>query len=110
LGGSPYPCFAISAESEPPYRRLSPASSPVRRLADIIDNFSNIAAHDPGCAPTFLAEKKQVLAEMVRWEGERLEVLPLFKEAAKLACAPKVDLASQKAASMPQEADPDQPK
>ena len=69
------------------------------KLADIIDNSnsSNIVAHDPGFAPTFLAEKKQVLAQMVRWEGQRLEVLPLFKEAAKLACAPEVDLAAQKA-------------
>jgi (p)ppGpp synthase/HD superfamily hydrolase len=66
------------------------------KLADIIDNSSNIVAHDPDFAPKFLAEKKQVLAQMVRWEGQRLEVLPLFKEAAQLACAPEVDLAAQK--------------
>jgi hypothetical protein len=34
---------------------------------------------------------------MVRWESQRLEVLPLFKQAAKLACAPEVDLAAQRA-------------
>jgi len=69
----------------------APWDAKMIKLADIIDNSSNIVAHDPDFAPTFLAEKKQVLAQMVRWEGQRLEVLPLFKQAAKLACSPEVD-------------------
>jgi (p)ppGpp synthase/HD superfamily hydrolase len=75
----------------------APWEAKMIKLADIIYNSRTIVAHDPGFAPKFLVEKKQVLAQMVRWEGQRLEVLPLFKEAAQLACAPEVDLAAQKA-------------
>ena len=70
----------------------APWDAKMIKLADIIDNGRNIVAHDPGFAPTSLAEKKQVLAQMVRWEGPE----PLFKEAAKLVCAPEVDLDAQK--------------
>jgi (p)ppGpp synthase/HD superfamily hydrolase len=75
----------------------APWDAKMIKLADIIDNSRTIVTHDPGFARKFLAEKKQVLAQMVRWEGQRLEVLPLFKQAAKLACAPEVDLAAQRA-------------
>ena len=45
-------------------------------LTDIIDNSRNIfRARSGGVHPRSWAEKKQL-----RWEGQRLEMLPLFKE------------------------------
>jgi (p)ppGpp synthase/HD superfamily hydrolase len=65
------------------------------KLADIIDNARNAIEHDPKSARLLLAEKKQVLAQMARWEGQRLEVLPLFKTASLLVSTPETGRAEK---------------
>jgi (p)ppGpp synthase/HD superfamily hydrolase len=60
----------------------APWEAKLIKLADIIDNTRNIAENDPDFAPVFLREKREVLAEMVKVEGDRLTNHPLYERAA----------------------------
>ena len=60
----------------------APWEAKLIKLADIVDNTRNIAAHDPDFAPVFMREKRDVLAQMVRMEGDRLANHPLYQQAA----------------------------
>jgi guanosine-3',5'-bis(diphosphate) 3'-pyrophosphohydrolase len=62
----------------------APWEAKLIKLADIIDNCRNITEHDPQFAPVFLGEKRDVLAQMVKVEGERITNHPLFQQAAAL--------------------------
>jgi hypothetical protein len=57
------------------------------KLADIIDNCRNVSIHDGEIAATYMAEKRQVLTEMLRCEGVRLEKHPFFQAACLLTGA-----------------------
>ena len=57
------------------------------KLADIIDNCRNVSIHDGEVAAAYNAEKRQVLVEMLRCEGSRLEKHPLFQAACLLTGA-----------------------
>jgi (p)ppGpp synthase/HD superfamily hydrolase len=63
---------------------LAPWDAKMIKLADIVDNGRNITEHDPGFATIFLAEKRQVLAQMLRAEGEPLKNDALFQHAIQL--------------------------
>jgi len=67
--------------------RLSraPLAAKVIKCADIIDNGTNIAEHDPNFAPVFLDEKATALRLMAAVEGEALTSLGIFKTAQKVA-------------------------
>lgn len=60
----------------------APWEAKLIKLADIIDNTQGIAENDPDFAPVFLREKREVLAEMVKVEGDRLTNHPLYQRAA----------------------------
>jgi GTP diphosphokinase / guanosine-3',5'-bis(diphosphate) 3'-diphosphatase len=59
----------------------APMEAKLIKLADIIDNTRNIAANDPDFAPVFLAEKREVLAQMALVEGDRIMNHPLYQRA-----------------------------
>lgn len=63
--------------------RLSraPIEAKLIKLADLADNASTIAAGDPHFAPVYLAEKKRILEEMARVEGQAFRNSMLFKVA-----------------------------
>lgn len=60
----------------------APWEAKLIKLADIIDNTRSIAENDPDFAPVFLREKREVLAEMVKNEGDRITNHPLYQQAA----------------------------
>lgn len=64
--------------------RLSraPWDAKLIKLADIIDNGSQIVLHNPSFGPTFLEEKRLCLKKMAEVETSRLLRLPLFQKAA----------------------------
>lgn len=64
--------------------RLSraPWNAKLIKLADIIDNGTAIALHNPAFGPTFLDEKRLCLKKMAEVENGRLLRLPLFQRAA----------------------------
>lgn len=64
--------------------RLSraPWDAKLIKLADIIDNGTAIASHNPAFGPTFLDEKRLCLKKMAEVENGRLLRLPLFQRAA----------------------------
>jgi (p)ppGpp synthase/HD superfamily hydrolase len=62
----------------------APWEAKLIKLADIIDNCRNITEHDPKFAPVFLGEKRAVMAQMVKVEGDRITNHPLFQMAAAL--------------------------
>lgn len=74
----------------------APWDAKMIKLADIIDNCRNISIHDAGVAAVYMAEKRQVLTEMLRCGG-RLEKHPLFKAACLLTGAMRTDAISAQA-------------
>ena len=60
----------------------APWEAKLIKLADIIDNTRNIAESDPDFARVFASEKRDVLAQMVLTEGDRLANHPLYQRAA----------------------------
>ena len=65
----------------------APWDAKMIKLADIIDNCRNVSIHDSEVAAAYKAEKRQVLVEMLRCEGSRLEKHPLFQAACLLTGA-----------------------
>ena len=65
----------------------APWDAKMIKLADIIDNCRNVSIHDGEVAMTYMAEKRQVLTQMLRCEGDRLEKHPLFQAACLLTGA-----------------------
>ncbi len=65
----------------------APWEAKMLKLADIIDNCRNVSIHDGEVATAYMAEKRQVLTEMLRCEGDRLEKHPLFQAACLLTGA-----------------------
>lgn len=62
----------------------APWEAKLIKLADIIDNATNIMEQDRHFAPVFLAEKRDVLAQMAKVEGDRITNHPLYQRAAAL--------------------------
>ncbi|MBN9268139.1 MAG: phosphohydrolase [Alphaproteobacteria bacterium 64-6] len=60
----------------------APWEAKLIKLADIIDNTRNMAESDPDFAPVFFREKREVLAEMAKNEGDRITNHPLYQRAA----------------------------
>lgn len=68
----------------------APMEAKLIKLADIIDNTRHIAEQDKGFAPVFMSEKRDVLATMVRMEGDTITNHPLFQQAAAQVIAKPV--------------------
>lgn len=60
----------------------APMEAKLIKLADIIDNTRHIAERDAAFAPVFMAEKRDVMAKMVKVEGDLITNHPLFQQAA----------------------------
>ena len=76
----------------------APWDAKMIKLADIIDNCRNVTIHEPEFAVIYMAEKRQVLAEMLRCEGDRLEKHQLFRAASLLASAKDTTATVQRSA------------
>ena len=68
----------------------APMEAKLIKLADIIDNTRHIAEQDKDFAPVFMSEKRDVLAKMVRVEGDKITNHPLFQQAAAQVIAKPV--------------------
>ena len=75
----------------------APWEAKMIKLADIIDNCRNVSIHDGEVAATYMAEKRQVLTEMLRCEGDRLEKHPLFQAACLLTGANNTNVVTEQA-------------
>jgi (p)ppGpp synthase/HD superfamily hydrolase len=59
----------------------APIGAKLIKLADILDNISNIERHAPKAAEKFRAEKKLIVDKMAQLEGQPFMDLPLMRSA-----------------------------